>query len=135
MMIDNLQKAILNCLNNQSSDNFLKLNGIFNYIDKNQELPYIFYFINNIKDCSTYSSKIYSCGLSINIYDKNTSSVYIVNLIEEIKNIFKNINNLSTKNLKIIDIIFNEANIMLENNNTLWKGELNFTINFSYFEN
>lgn len=134
-MIDNLQKAILNCLNNQSSDNFLKLNGIFNYIDKNQELPYIFYFINIIKDRSTYSSKIYSCGLSINIYDKNTTSIYVVNLIEEIKNIFKNINNLSTKNLKIIDIIFNEANIMLENNNTLWKGELNFTINFSYFEN
>lgn len=134
-MIDNLQKAILNCLNNQTSDNFLKLNGVFNYIDKNQELPYIFYFINNIKDRSTYSSKIYSCGLSINIYDKNTTSIYVVNLIEEIKNIFKNINNLSTKNLKIIDIIFNEANILLENNNIIWKGELNFTINFSYFEN
>lgn len=134
-MIDNLQKTILSCLNNQNSENFAKLNGIFNYIDKNQELPYIFYFINNIKDYSTYTTQIYSCNLNINIYDKSTSSLYIVNLIEEIKNIFKNINNLSTKNLKIIDIIFNEANILLENNNIIWKGELNFTINFSYFEN
>ena len=49
MMIDNLQKAILNCLNNQSSDNFLKLNGIFNYIDKNQELPILLILLKKLK--------------------------------------------------------------------------------------
>lgn len=134
-MIDNLQKTILSCLNNQNSENFAKLNGIFNYIDKNQELPYIFYFITNIKDYSTYTTQIYSCDLGINIYDKSTSSLYIINLIEEIKNIFKNIDNFSATNIKIIDITFNESNILLESNNTIWKGELNFTINFSYFEN
>ena len=46
-MIDELQKIVLNCLNNQTSENFKQLSGIFNYIDKNQKFPYIFYFIKH----------------------------------------------------------------------------------------
>ena len=131
-MIDELQKIVLNCLDNQTSDNFKQLSGIFNYIDKNQKFPYIFYFINNIEDLSTYSKKIYSCDISINIYSKNQSSIYIVKMLEEIKNIFININNFSSDKISIIDILINKSDIILEENNSIWRGEITFKIIFSY---
>lgn len=131
-MIDELQKIVLNCLNNQTSENFKQLSGIFNYIDKNQKFPYIFYFINNIEDLSTYSKKIYSCDISINIYSKNQSSIYIVKILEEIKNIFVNINNFSSDKISIIDILINKSDIILEENNSIWRGEITFKIIFSY---
>ena len=131
-MIDELQKIVLNCLNNQTSENFKQLSGIFNYIDKNQKFPYIFYFINNIEDLSTYSKKIYSCDISINVYSKNQSSIYIVKMLEEIKNIFININNFSSDKISIIDILINKSDIILEENNSIWRGEITFKIIFSY---
>lgn len=131
-MIDELQKIVLNCLNNQTSENFKQLSGIFNYIDKNQKFPYIFYFINNIEDLSTYSKKIYSCDISINIYSKNQSSIYIVKMLEEIKNIFVNINNFSSDKISIIDILINKSDIILEENNSIWRGEITSKIIFSY---
>ena len=131
-MIDELQKIVLNCLNNQTSENFKQLSGIFNYIDKNQKFPYIFYFINNIEDLSTYSKKIYSCDISINIYSTNQSSIYIVKMLEEIKNIFVNINNFSSDKISIIDILINKSDIILEENNSIWRGEITFKIIFSY---
>lgn len=131
-MIDELQKIVLNCLNNQTSENFKQLSGIFNYIDKNQKFPYIFYFINNIEDLSTYSKKIYSCVISINIYSKNQSSIYIVKILEEIKNIFVNINNFSSDKISIIDIWINKSDIILEENNSIWRGEITSKIIFSY---
>ena len=131
-MIDELQKIVLNCLNNQTSENFKQLSGIFNYIDKNQKFPYIFYFINNIEDLSTYSKKIYSCDISINVYSKNQSSIYIVKILEEIKNIFVNINNFSSDKISIIDILINKSDIILEENNSIWRGEITFKIIFSY---
>ena len=131
-MIDELQKIVLNCLNNQNSENFKQLSGIFNYIDKNQKFPYIFYFINNIEDLSTYSKKIYSCDISINIYSKNQSSIYIVKMLEEIKNIFVNINNFSSDKISIIDILINKSDIILEENNSIWRSEITFKIIFSY---
>ena len=131
-MIDELQKIVLNCLNNLTSENFKQLSGIFNYIDKNQKFPYIFYFINNIEDLSTYSKKIYSCDISINIYSKNQSSIYIVKMLEEIKNIFVNINNFSSDKISIIDILINKSDIILEENNSIWRGEITSKIIFSY---
>lgn len=131
-MIDELQKIVLNCLNNQTSENFKQLSGIFNYIDKNQKFPYIFYFINNIEDLSTYSKKIYSCDISINIYSKNQSSIYIVKMLEEIKNVFVNVNNFSSNKISIIDILVNKSDIILEENNSIWRGEMTFKIIFSY---
>ena len=131
-MIDELQKIVLNCLNNQTSENFKQLSGIFNYIDKNQKFPYIFYFINNIEDLSTYSKKIYSCDISINVYSKNQSSIYIVKMLEEIKNIFVNINNFNSDKISIIDILINKSDIILEENNSIWRGEITFKIIFSY---
>lgn len=131
-MIDELQKIVLNCLNNQTSENFKQLSGIFNYIDKNQKFPYIFYFINNIEDLSTYSKKIYSCDISINIYSKNQSSIYIVKMLEEIKNIFVNINNFISDKISIIDILINKSDIILEENNLIWRGEITSKIIFSY---
>lgn len=131
-MIDELQKIVLNCLNNQTSENFKQLSGIFNYIDKNQKFPYIFYFINNIEDLSTYSKKIYSCDISINVYSKNQSSIYIVKMLEEIKNIFVNINNFSSDKISIIDILINKSDIILEENNSIWRGEITSKIIFSY---
>lgn len=131
-MIDELQKIVLNCLNNQNSENFKQLSGIFNYIDKNQKFPYIFYFINNIEDLSTYSKKIYSCDISINVYSKNQSSIYIVKILEEIKNIFVNINNFSSDKISIIDILINKSDIILEENNSIWRCEITFKIIFSY---
>lgn len=131
-MIDELQKIVLNCLNNQTSENFKQLSGIFNYIDKNQKFPYIFYFINNIEDLSTYSKKIYSCDISINVYSKNQSSIYVVKMLEEIKNIFIDINNFSSDKISIIDILINKSNIILEENNLIWRGEITSKIIFSY---
>ena len=131
-MIDELQKIVLNCLNNQTSENFKQLSGIFNYIDKNQKFPYIFYFINNIEDLSAYSKKIYSCDISINVYSKNQSSIYVVKMLEEIKNIFIDINNFSSDRISIIDILINKSNIILEENNSIWRGEINSKIIFSY---
>ena len=131
-MIDELQKIVLNCLNNRTSENFKQLSGISNYIHKNQKFPYIFYFINNIEDLSTYSKKIYSCDISINVYSKNQSSIYIVKILEEIKNIFVNINNFSSDKISIIDILINKSDIILEENNSIWRGEITSKIIFSY---
>ena len=131
-MIDELQKIVLIFLNNQTSENFKQLSSIFNYIDKNQKFPYIFYFIYNIEDLSTYSKKIYSCDISINIYSKNQSSIYIVKMLEEIKNIFVNINNFNSDKISIIDILINKSDIILEENNSIWRGEITSKIIFSY---
>ncbi len=128
IVINEIQKSIYNCLKSQNSDNFQKLKGIFNYLDKNIDFPYIFTNINSIEDLSTFSKNIYSCSISINIFDKNTTNSFVVGLADEIKNIFNNLNNFEINNFKIIDIKFNNFKIALENNNTIWQGELVYSI-------
>ncbi len=128
IVINEIQKSIYNCLKSQNSDNFQKLKGIFNYLDKNIDFPYIFTNINSIEDLSTFSKNIYSCSISINIFDKNTTNSFVVGLADEIKNIFNNLNNFEIDNFKIIDIKFNNFKIALENNNTIWQGELVYSI-------
>lgn len=128
IVINEIQKSIYNCLKSQESVNFEKLKGIFNYLDKNTDFPYIFTNINSMEDISTFSKSIYSCSISINIFDKNTTNSFVVNLADEIKNIFSNLNNFEIENFEIINIKFNNFKIALENNNTIWQGELAYTI-------
>ncbi len=128
IVINEIQKSIYNCLKSQNSDNFQKLKGIFNYLDKNTDFPYIFTNINAIEDLCTFSKDIYSCSISINIFDKNTTNSFVVNLADEIKNIFSTLNNFEMQNFKIMDIKFNNFKITLESNNTIWQGELIYNI-------
>ena len=128
IVINEIQKSIYNCLKLQNSDNFQKLKGIFNYLDKNTDFPYIFTNINAIEDLCTFSKDIYSCSISINIFDKNTTNSFVVNLADEIKNIFSTLNNFEMQNFKIMDIKFNNFKITLESNNTIWQGELIYNI-------
>ena len=128
IIINEIQKSIYNCLKSQNSDNFQKLKGIFNYLDKNTDFPYIFTNINAIEDLCTFSKDIYSCSISINIFDKNTTNSFVVNLADEIKNIFSTLNNFEMQNFKIMDIKFNNFKITLESNNTIWQGELIYNI-------
>ena len=128
IVINEIQKSIYNCLKSQNSDNFQKLKGIFNYLDKNTDFPYIFTNINAIEDLCTFSKDIYSCSISINIFDKNTTNSFVVNLADEIKNIFSTLNNFEMQNFKIMDIKFNNFKITLESNNTIWQGELVYNI-------
>ena len=128
IIVNNLQKSIYECLKSQNSAGFKKLTGIFNYIDKNTDFPYIFFSVRGVDDISSYSKNIYSCTLIINIFDKNTTGSFIINLADEIKIIFSNISNFSMQNCKILDIKSNNFKISLENNNTIWKGEIDFNI-------
>ena len=116
IVINRIQKAIYDCLKAQNSENFQVLKGIFNYLDKNTDFPYIFVNINNVEDLSTFSKNIYSCSVSINIFDKNTTNGFVVNLADEIKDVFYNLNNFDmddyeTDNFEVIDIKFENFKI------------------------
>ena len=133
IVIIRIQKAIYDCLKSQNSENFQTLKGIFNYLDKNTDFPYIFTTINNVEDLSTFSRDIYSCSVSINIFDKNTTNTFVVNIANKIKEIFRDLDNFEmddyeTDNFEVIDIRFENFKITLENNNTIWQGELIYNI-------
>ncbi|MDD2839833.1 MAG: hypothetical protein PHY80_01750 [Rickettsiales bacterium] len=64
--------------------------------------------------------------MEIYIFDKNTSNLYVLNLIEDIKLIFSDISNFETNNYNILDIKFKEINTTLENDNTIWKSKIIF---------
>ncbi|HSQ98017.1 MAG TPA: hypothetical protein VLL98_04855 [Rickettsiales bacterium] len=124
--ISEVQKTIYNCLNGQTSTNFSNLQGIFTYIEKNSDFPYIFISTNKIENLSTFSKNIYSYSIGVNVFDKNTSNSFVVSIAEEIKSIFSDISNFTTNDYEILDIKFKEINISLESNNTIWKSEINF---------
>ena len=124
IIINKLQKAVYDCLKSQNSQNFQKLTGIFNYIEKNSSFPYIFITTKDFKDISTYSKKIYTCSLIINIYEENTTNGFVINLANEIKEIFSNILYFSMDEYELIDLEYLNFNILLENNNKIWNGEL-----------
>lgn len=128
MIVNNIQKSIYDCLKSQNSENFKRLTGIFNYIDKNTDFPYIFFSMKDVNDISTYSKKIYSCTVSINIFDKSTTGSFVASLMDEIKEIFSNISNFSLDNHKILDIKPSSFKTSLENNNTIWKNEIDLEI-------
>lgn len=125
-IINEVQKTIYNCLNGQTSTNFSNLEGIFTYIEKNSDYPYIFISINKIENLSTFSKNIYSYSIGINVFDKNTSNSFVTNITEEIQSIFSNISNFTVNDYKILDIKFKEINTSLESNNTIWKSEIIF---------
>lgn len=125
-IINEVQKTIYNCLIQQTGINFLNIKGIFTYVEKNSDFPYIFVSTNKIEDLSTFSKKIYKYSIEIDVFDKNTSNSYILDLIEDIKSIFSNISNFTTNNYDILDIKFREINTTLENNNTIWKSQAIF---------
>ncbi len=128
IIINKLQKSVYDCLKSQNSQNFQNIVGIFTYIEKNMDLPYIFMTIKDFNDISTFSKGIYSVKLSINIYDKNTTNSFVINIANEIKNIFKNLSNFIIDEYDLIDIKYNDFSILLENNNDIWHGELSYNI-------
>lgn len=123
---NNLKKSIYDCLNSQTSSSFNQLSGIFTYLEKNKVFPYIFISIENIEDNSTFSKNIYNYSVVIEIYDKNSSGNFVSNLAEDIKEIFANKSNLISEYFSIIDIKYNKMNILLENDNTIWKSRIIF---------
>lgn len=125
-IINNLKKSIYNCLNSQTDSIFTELTGIFTYLEKNKAFPYIFISTENIEDNSTFSKNIYNCSVVIEIYDDNSSANFLGNLSEKIKEIFENKLNFVCEDFSIIDIKFNKMNILLENNNTIWKSRILF---------
>jgi len=128
LIVNEIQRSLYDRLKSENSQNFRKLTGIFNYLDKNMDFPYIFMDMSGMKNLSTFSETIYLYSTSIDIYDKNTSNSFVINLAEEIKNIFDTITNFKMNNLEMIDIVFNGFTIALEADNTIWKGELLYDI-------
>ena len=127
LILNKLQKTIYETLNNQTSDNFQKLTGIFNYVEKNKSFPYIFISSDEIKNLSTTSKEIYSVLININIFSNDTSNYYINCLVNEIRQLLKNPNNFNINDYLIIDIKFNSYQIKLENNGTIWNGNIKTT--------
>lgn len=126
ILINKIQKSIYDCLTIQTSDNFQKLTGIFNYIEKNKNFPYIFISNGEVKNLSTFSKKLYSCFMNINVFDNDSSNSYAINLLEEIKQIFTIINNFNIIGYLIIDIKFSNIEIKLENDGKNWNGKISF---------
>lgn len=124
--INKVQKSIYDCLISQTGTNFLNLSGIYTYVEKNSEFPYVFISTNKVENLSTFSKEIYGYSIELNIFDKNTSNVYLLELAEDIKSIFSNISNFTTNNYDILDIKFKEINVGLEKDNTIWKSQIIF---------
>jgi hypothetical protein len=125
-IINEVQKTIFDCLSKQDGKNFLILNGIFTYIEKNSNFPYIFISINKAEDLSTFSKSIHSYLIGINVFDKNTTNSFITNISDDIKLLFSNISNFISINYEILDIKFKQITTLLESNNTIWKNEILF---------
>lgn len=126
MIVNELQKAIYDCLKGQNTQNFNKLVGIFNYIDKNTDFPYLFISINKITDLSNFVKTIYDFEISINIFDRNSTNSFLFDMSEEIKIVFGNIYNINCEGFEIMDIRFKDFNVEQSGNGTIWKGILNF---------
>ena len=126
MIANKLQKCIYSCLKNRDSENFNRLVGIFNYMDKNTDFPYIFIAINKIDDLSNFTKKIYDFSIAINIFDKNTTNSFLFDIAEEIKAIFSDISTINSEDFAIMDIKFNSFNIEHEGDGMIWKGILSF---------
>lgn len=123
---NNLKKSIYDCLSSQSNTPFSELTGIFTYVDKNQAFPYAFISIENVKDNSTFSKIIYTYLVSIEIFDKSLSSNFVMSVSEEIKNLFKTISNFTSSDFSIVDVLFKENKMSIENNNTIQKSRILF---------
>ena len=123
---NNLKKSIYDCLGSQSNTPFTELTGIFTYVDKNQAFPYVFISVENMEDNSTFSKNIYTYSVSIEIFDKSLSSNFVMSISEEIKNLFKTISNFTTTDFSIIDVLFKENKISIENNNTIQESRILF---------
>lgn len=123
---NNLKKSIYDCLSSQSNTPFTELTGIFTYIDKNQAFPYVFISIENVKDNSTFSKSIYTYLVSIEIFDKSLNTNFVMSVSEEIKNLFKMLSNFTSTDFSIVDVLFKENKIIMENNNTIQKSRILF---------
>ena len=122
-MLNKLQKSIYDLLNNQTDIEFQNITGIFNYVDKNTKLPYIYFQINNIQNKSNYTTNLFLCNLSISVFDKNTSSNFIFDIMEKIKDIISNF-----ENDIIIDSKYISSNISIDIPNIIIKGEIIFDL-------
>lgn len=123
---NNLKKSIYDCLSSQSNAPFTELTGIFTYVDKNQAFPYIFISVENMKDNSTFSKNIYTYSVSIEIFDKSLNTNFVMSVSEEIKNLFKMLSNFTSTDFSIVDVLFKENKITMENNNTIQKSRILF---------
>lgn len=122
-MLNKLQKSIYDLLNNQTDIEFQNITGIFNYVDKNTKLPYIYFQINNVQNKSNYTTNLFLCNLSISVFDKNTSSNFIFDIMEKIKDIISNF-----ENDIIIDSKYISSNISIDITNIIIKGEIIFDL-------
>ena len=123
---NNLKKSIYDCLSSQSNAPFTELTGIFTYVDKNQAFPYVFIYVENMKDNSTFSKSIYTYSVSIEIFDKSLNTNFVMSVSEEIKNLFKMLSNFTSTDFSIVDVLFKENKITMENNNTIQKSRILF---------
>ncbi len=123
---NNLKKSIYDCLSSQSNAPFTELTGIFTYVDKNQAFPYVFISVENMKDNSTFSKSIYTYSVSIEIFDKSLSTNFVMSVSEEIKNLFKMLSNFTSTDFSIVDVLFKENKMTMENNNTIQKSRILF---------
>lgn len=124
IVINKIQKIVYETL----KSNITEVNGIFTYIEKNEELPYIFLHIDNVCDLSTFSKNIYSYTLAIDIFDQNTTNGFVMGVSEKVKALFANIGNFDNVDCKIIDIKFKNFEISLNNDGKIWNGRLLFEL-------
>jgi hypothetical protein len=82
----NLQKNIYECLASCSSTNFSRLSGIFSHVDKNTPFPHILVGISGSKNLSNFAKKIFCYTLKIDVFDKSSSNLFVMEILDEIRN-------------------------------------------------
>jgi len=125
MLINKVQEVLYNTIAEHTSDNFANLSGIFTYLDKNTVLPYIFISMGKVSDLSNFSENIYSYSIFINIFDKNTTNSFAINVMEETKEIFNNTSNFTSDEFSVIDIKFTDLFIERETSSDICKCGIN----------
>jgi len=125
-VIQQVQKAFYEALTNTSTGVSSDIEGVFYLPPDNTNTPYV--IIGNIisDNVSDFINEVYRIKATIKVFDISTSNENILTIMEEVKNILLNIDNMTTTDYDIIEAMQNEASVDLVDSSKLWKGLLAF---------
>ncbi|MDR0571711.1 MAG: hypothetical protein LBG48_02550 [Rickettsiales bacterium] len=122
-IIDFLQSIIKANLDNNCN----LISNIYLSPKRDSDYPYCIISVKDVKNNSNIKETVFSCLVSIDVYDKNTDNINLISISEEIKNNLDSVLNNQNSNFVVKHITFERGDLKLFNElNLVWKITLEF---------